>query len=161
MEESIAAGLVSAIRTKWNLTEHEVREYSPLTLAYIGDSIFDLVIRTYLVEQGNMQVNKLHKRASEYVRATAQKEMVDAVSGLLTEEELSVLRRGKNAKSFSTAKNATVREYHIATGFEALLGYLYLTEQYNRILELTGIGMERVENKVCDMKNLQLKEEMP
>ena len=132
MEESI----VSKVRSTFELPKTDIKTYSPLTLAYIGDSIFDLLIRTMLVERGNEQVNRLHQRASKMVKATAQKEMVQAIMELLTDEEVTIYKRGRNAKSATSAKNASVTYYRIATGFEALIGYLYLTEQMERIYYL-------------------------
>ena len=132
-------------RELFGLTEPDIRTYSPLTLAYIGDAVYELVIRTLLVEQGNTQVNKLHQRASRLVKASAQSQMIQTLTPHLTEEELSVFRRGRNAKSFTMAKNATMSDYRRATGFEALMGYLYLTEQWERMLELIRIGIQEGE----------------
>ena len=142
-------GLLSMIIEGLQLEHHSPSEYSPLTLAYIGDAIFDLLIRTYLVEQGNTQVNKLHKRASSYVKASAQKDILYAIQDELLPEELAVYKRGRNAKSYTTAKNASVGDYRVATGLEALFGYLYLSERYERILWLLRRGLMIVfqENK--------------
>ena len=120
MEESIVAKVIKTFA----LPTTDIRTYSPLTLAYIGDSIYDLIIRTMLVEKGNAQVNRLHQHASKLVKAVTQKDMVHAIMDLLSEEEVAVFKRGRNAKSFTTAKNASVTDYRIATGFEALIGYL-------------------------------------
>ena len=141
MEES----LIAKVRETFALPDTDIRTYSPLTLAYIGDSIYDLIIRTMLVEKGNAQVNRLHQRASKLVKAVAQKDLVHAIMELLTEEELGVFKRGRNAKSVTTAKNASVTDYRTATGFEALIGYLYLTEQLDRILYLVKEGLARTE----------------
>lgn len=133
------------LREVFGLENTDIRTYSPLTLAYIGDGIYELIIRTILVEKGNTQVNKLHQRASRLVKASAQSEMVESLKPYLTEEEMAVFKRGRNAKSFTTAKNATMSDYRRATGFEALMGYLYLTEQWERMLELIRIGIEKGE----------------
>lgn len=133
------------LREMFGLENTDIRTYSPLTLAYIGDGIYELIIRTILVEKGNTQVNKLHQRASRLVKASAQSQMVQTLTPHLTEEELSVFRRGRNAKSFTMAKNATMSDYRRATGFEALMGYLYLTEQWERMLELIRIGIQEGE----------------
>ena len=114
--------------------------YSPLTLAFIGDAVFDLIVRTFVVEQGNAQVNKLHKRKSAIVKAEAQKDLYFVIKDLLTEEEEAVFKRGRNAKSYTTAKNASVSDYRIATGIETLVGFLYMSEKYDRILELLKAG---------------------
>ena len=124
------------IRDTFQLKQTDIRTYSPLTLAFIGDSIFDLIIRTCVVESGNAPVNKLHKRCSMLVQASAQAELYHTIKDLLTEEESAIYKRGRNAKSFTSAKNAGVVEYRTATGLEALMGYLYLTDQMDRLLEL-------------------------
>jgi ribonuclease-3 family protein len=139
MEESI----VAKVRLTFELQKIDIRTYSPLTLAYIGDSIYDLIIRTMLVEKGNAQVNSLHQGASKLVKAVAQKVIVHAIMELLTEEEVTVFKRGRNAKSVTTAKNASVTDYRTATGFEALIGYLYLSENMDRILFLVREGLTR------------------
>ena len=140
MEESL-----KYLKEQFHLGNTDIRTYSPLTLAYIGDAIYDLIIRTILVEQGNSQVNKLHKRASTRVKASAQSSMMEHLMELLTEEEAAVYKRGRNAKSVTMAKNATMSDYRRATGFEALMGYLYLTEQWKRMLDLIKIGLEKGE----------------
>lgn len=134
------AGL-SYIKELFQLEDTDIRTYSPLTLAYIGDAIYELVIRTILVEKGNTQVNKLNQRANRLVKASAQSEMIEKLKPHLTEEEMAVFKRGRNAKSYTMAKNATISDYRRATGFEALMGYLYLTEQWERMLELIKLGM--------------------
>lgn len=130
----------------FGLEDTDIRTYSPLTLAYIGDAIYELVIRTILVEKGNTQVNKLHQRASKLVKASAQSAIIEKLKPYLTEEETGVFKRGRNAKSFTMAKNASMSDYRRATGFEALIGYLYLTEQWGRMLELIKIGITEGEN---------------
>lgn len=131
----------SYIKELFQLEDTDIRTYSPLTLAYIGDAIYELVIRTILVEKGNTQVNKLNQRANRLVKASAQSEMIEKLKPHLTEEEMAVFKRGRNAKSYTMAKNATMSDYRRATGFEALMGYLYLTEQWERMLELIKLGM--------------------
>lgn len=125
----------------FELEDTDIRTYSPLTLAYIGDAIYELVIRTILVQKGNTQVNKLHQRASKLVKASAQSEIIEKLKPYLTEEEMGIFKRGRNAKSFTMAKNASMSDYRRATGFEALMGHLYLTEQWDRMLELIKIGI--------------------
>ena len=125
----------------FELEDTDIRTYSPLTLAYIGDAIYELVIRTILVEKGNTQVNKLHQRASKLVKASAKSEIIEKLKPYLTEEEMGIFKRGRNAKSFSMAKNASMSDYRRSTGFEELMGHLYLTEQWDRMLELIKIGI--------------------
>ena len=133
------------LKELFGLEDKDIRTYSPLTLAYIGDAIYELIIRSVLVEKGNMQVNKLHQRASRLVIASAQSAIIEKLKDSLTEEEMAVYKRGRNAKSYTMAKNATMSDYRRATGFEALMGYLYLTEQWDRMLELIKTGIEEGE----------------
>ena len=124
MEESIEWEFDSCMTEMFGLGEVDVNQYSPLTLAYIGDSIYDLIIKTLVVNEGNKQVQKLHKRTSRFVQASAQSQMMRVLQERLTEEEHAVYKRGRNAKSVSPAKNQSVTDYRRATGFEALMGYL-------------------------------------
>lgn len=139
MEESLIL-----LKEKFHLKETDANQYSPLVLAYLGDAVYEILIRTIVVSEGNMQVNKLHKKSSALVKAAAQAEFLMAIEEDLTEEEHAVYKRGRNAKSFSMAKNATMKDYRMATGFEALMGYLYLTEQFDRMAELLGKGLEQM-----------------
>lgn len=116
-----------------NLTDRELNEYSPLVLAYIGDTVYEVFIRTYLVVDREASVNTLHKRATSYVKASAQSKIVHSLTDKLTEEEKNIVRRGRNAKSGTIPKNANVTEYKYATGFEALIGYLFLKKDYERL----------------------------
>ena len=117
--------------------------YSPLALAYIGDGVYELMIRTILVSERDMQVQKYHKKASNLVKAQTQANMIHAILEELTEEEMTVYKRGRNAKSYTMAKNATVSDYRAATGFEALIGYLYLKEDLVRVIELVKMALAR------------------
>ena len=141
-----AESFTEMVRACYGLPQQDIRTYSPLTLAYIGDSIYDLIIRTMLVERGNSQVNKLHHRASSYVKAAAQREIMNAIEPLLTEEEHGYYKRGRNAKSVSPAKNQSITDYRRATGFEALMGYLYLKKEWKRMLDLVKIGLDSLES---------------
>ena len=132
---------INFLKEMFQLEDRDLRTYSPLTLAYIGDGIYDLVIRTILVKKGNCPVNQLHRRASSLVKASAQSAMMEILEPVLTEEEHSVYRRGRNAHSATMAKNATMADYRRSTGFEALMGYLYLKEDYQRMLELIRLGL--------------------
>lgn len=152
MGAGINLELKEQIGEVFSLTERDIRTYSPLTLAYIGDAVYEIIVRTVLVGQGNAPVNLLHKRASNLVKAEAQKEALERIKEQLTEEELSVFRRGRNAKSYTSAKNAAIGDYRVATGFEALFGYWYLTGQTGRMLQMAKAGMTE-ETERCDMKN--------
>lgn len=132
---------IGVIRQVLDVKQVDVMSYSPLTLAYIGDDAYDLVIRTYLLGKGNMPVNKLNRMADGLVRAKAQSDMMDVIEPMLDEEEHAVYKRGRNAKSYTKAKNATVADYRRATGFEALMGYLYLQGRYVRMVELIRAGI--------------------
>jgi len=138
----MAVDLNSYFNEKFNIEPKDIRTYSPLTLAYIGDSIYDLVIRSILVNKGNTPVNKLHQRASQIVKAPTQAAMILALMDELTEEEADWYRRGRNSKPHTKAKNASTIDYLDATGFEAVLGYLYLTGDMDRICELVARGLE-------------------
>ena len=118
------------------------RTSSPLVLAYIGDCVFDLIIKLMVTGRGNRQVHKLHEETSRYVQASAQSFMMRAMQENLTAEEHAVYRRGRNARSVSPAKNQSITDYRRATGFEALIGYLYLSGEYERLTELVTIGLK-------------------
>ena len=132
---------IGIIKQVLDVKQVDVMSYSPLTLAYMGDDAYDLVIRTYLLGKGNMPVNKLNRMADGLVRAKAQSDMMDVIEPMLDEEEHAVYKRGRNAKSYTKAKNATVADYRRATGFEALMGYLYLQGRYVRMVELIRAGI--------------------
>ncbi len=145
MEESIKLSenstLLEQIKKVFECKEQDVRAYSPLTLAYIGDAVYDLVIRSVVVERANRSANDLHKKTVRYVKAETQAAMIMALLDELTSDEEAVYKRGRNAKSYTTAKNASMGDYRKATGFEALMGYLYLTNQMDRLLELIQKGI--------------------
>lgn len=120
---------------------------SPLQLAYIGDAVYELFVRTYLLGTKNISVNELHKEAIEYVKAKAQADIIHNLEDKLTEEEWQMVKRGRNAKSGTAPKNANLLDYKYATGFETLVGFLYLTERYDRILEIFSIIIGEQESK--------------
>ena len=118
-----------------NYSEAEVRELSPLTLAYIGDAAFEILVRSEILDL-RKNPNKLHKESIKYVRAKGQRELFEKIENQLTEEEFKIFKRGRNAKSHTVPKNADPIDYRIATGVEALFGYLYLLKRYERIRDL-------------------------
>lgn len=122
----------------------DICSYSPLALAYMGDAVYEVLVRTRVMNRGSMQVNKMHKKSASLVKAEAQARIIQTLQEELTEEETAVYKRGRNAHSASSAKNASIRDYRMATGFEALVGYLYLTGQYERLLKLVHDGLERI-----------------
>lgn len=146
MEESIA--LLDAIKQKFDCKEVDMKTYSPLTLAYIGDAVYDLIIRSIVVERANRSVNSLHKIAIRYVNARTQARMIAVLEEYLSEEEKAVYHRGRNAKSYTSAKNASVAEYRQATGLEALFGYLYLQGETDRLLTLIKTAFEKMELEI-------------
>lgn len=139
-----SSSLPAYFKETFHLREVDPAAYSPLVLAYIGDAVYEVMIRTRVVNQGNTQVSKMHRHDAGLVKAEAQARMIRLLEPDLTEEEEAVYRRGRNAKSASGAKNASVIDYRTATGFEALVGYLYLTERLDRLAQLVGMGLERI-----------------
>lgn len=136
MEES-----VEYLKQLFDLPEVKVKQYSPLTLAYIGDAAYELIVRTVLVSRANTQVNKLHHAASNLVKAETQSRMIDVLEPHFTPEEEHIYKRGRNAKSYTSAKNASITDYRRATGFEAVMGYLYLKGEFTRMLDLIKLGI--------------------
>ena len=123
--------------------KEEVRQLNPLVLAFIGDGVYEVFIRSYIIDRNrNMPVHKLHIKTISYVRAHEQSNFMNQLTELLNEEELSIYKRGRNAKSGTIPKNADVREYRNATGFEALIGYLYLIDDKERLEELLNRCVE-------------------
>lgn len=144
--------LRTLFREMYQLEQQDIRSYSPLTLAYIGDAVYELIIRSYTAGKGNAPVEKLHHETSSLVKAHSQSDLVCAIDGELDEEERSVYKRGRNAHSYTRAKNATVSDYRRATGLEALIGYLFLQGRYERMLQLIykglqSLGVFREENR--------------
>ncbi len=145
MEKDLA--VFRLIRERFGEPDVDIRTYSPLTLAYIGDGIYDLVIRSIIVGKGNTKASQLHQHTSHLVKAHSQSAMMEYILPVLSEEEEAVYKRGRNAKSPTMAKNATMSDYRRATGFEALMGYLYLSDRFERMLDLAAIGLEGLESE--------------
>lgn len=146
MEKGVT--ILEAIKQEFGCKEVDIRTYSPLALAYIGDAIYDLVIRTIVVERGNCSANRMHRKAVQYVNAHMQARMIEVLEEELTEEESRIYHRGRNAKSYTSAKNATIIEYRKATGLEALCGYLYLSGQQERMLYLIRTALHKLEVEI-------------
>ena len=142
MEESLT--LLNLIKRDFGLGEVDLKTLSPLTLAFVGDCIYDLILRTVIVERHNASPNQLHREKSRLAKAPAQAEMAEVLQEHLTQEELAVYRRGCNAKSHTTAKNASVLDYRKATGLEALYGWLYLSGQEERLLQLLRLSLDEL-----------------
>ena len=132
---------LKAIKEVFELTDRDLRSYSPLTLAYLGDAVYEVIIRCLLTGRGNCSVNKLHQSALAYVSAGSQARLMDRIEPLLTQEEEAVFRRGRTAHSPTMAKHASMADYRRATGFEALVGFLFLEGKEERILELIHAGI--------------------
>lgn len=121
---------------RFNDTKIQPRQLSPLNLAFIGDCIYEILVREALVCEANRPVNELHRESVKYVSAKAQTEAYAKIKDMLTEEETAQFKRGRNAKVGNSPKSATDAEYHTATGIEALFGYLYLSGKTERIKQL-------------------------
>lgn len=131
----------------FNIERKEATEFSPLVLAYIGDAVYELIIRSILVSMGNRPVNKLNKDATSLVKASAQSEIIKLISDSLSDKEYTVFKRGRNSSPHTMAKNASMTDYKYATGFEALIGFLYLDNRCDRALELVKLGVDLYLNK--------------
>jgi len=142
MEKGIES-MFEYLKEQFDIQEVDIKTYSPLTLAYMGDGIYELIVRTILVKRKNCPAHKLHNQASQLVKAAAQSAIIQELLTELTEEEAAVYRRGRNAKSPTMAKNATMGDYRRATGFEALMGYLYLKGEMKRAIDLVKMGFDR------------------
>lgn len=140
--------LLQDIHAFFPCEEKDIRSYSALKLAYLGDAVFEIIIRTLIMEKTSGPVKHLHKHASELVNASSQAKMILAIQEELTEEELVMYRHGRNAKTSSVAKHADIHDYRNATGLEALFGYLYLTGQTYRAVELLKKALEHLEIEI-------------
>ena len=145
MEKSIKWDFDTCMQEMFQMQEVKAETYSPLALAYIGDCIFDLVIKNLVLNRGNKQVKKLHKETSQIVQASSQSKMMRVLQEELTDEEHQIYKRGRNSKTISPAKNQSVTDYRRATGLEALMGYLYLEHRYERMLELIKMGLDSLD----------------
>lgn len=125
-----------------DIKEIDIKTYSPLSLAYVGDSVYDFFVKYFLVLQGNRSVNEFHTRSKRFVKASEQAAILEKLSILLTEEELRIVKWGRNAKSVSVPKNADRNDYQKATSFECLLGYLLLNKEYDRLMYLLVEGIK-------------------
>ena len=131
-----------------NITKEELARISPLTLAYLGDTVYESYIREYLIRRNIfLKINDLHKQAIKYVNASAQSKAIKGIEDILTEEEVNVFKRGRNHKKNTSAKNASVVDYRHSTGFEAVIGYLYLNDEDERLEYLIEKSIEIIEDK--------------
>ncbi len=146
MEENLKTDFLELVSDKFDVVPATAGSYSPLTLAYLGDSVFELIIRSMLVAKANRPVGVLNRLGSTYAVAKAQAQLLKCIYEDLTKEEQAIADRGKNAKPKSVAKHATAMDYSYATSLEALIGYLYLEHKYERLMELVSLGIKRMEN---------------
>ena len=131
------------------MNRSELITISPLVLAYLGDTVYESYVREYLIRKNiNKKVNDLHKSAIKYVNAKAQATVIHAIEEELTEDEERIYKRGRNQKSHTSPKNADIIDYKHATGFEALIGYLYLSEDNERLKYIISKGIEIIENSM-------------
>ena len=127
--------------------EQEINQLSPLTWAYVGDCVFELYIRTKLINETKLKPHELHIKAINYVKAKSQAEMLKEIQDKLTEEELNLVRRGRNAENHHLPKNANIQEYMYSTAFEALIGYLFLCKKEERVKEIIEMAIKSKEEK--------------
>ena len=142
-ESGKIADLAGVIRDTFGLKKIDMRTYSPLALAFIGDSVYEIIIHSLVTEQANRPANTLNKAKVRYVNAASQAFIIDSIMDKLSEEEEAVYHRGRNAKSYTSAKNQSVIDYRKATGLEAL----YLAERFDRVLELVQYGVKLLDEK--------------
>ena len=120
----------------------DIKMLSPLVWAYVGDSVYELFIRTHLINNSNAKPHKLHIEAIRFVKAKAQADILKKIDDKLSEEEKDIVRRGRNTENHHIAKNAELADYTQSTGFEALIGYLYLTKQDERLKEILNLCID-------------------
>lgn len=150
MEESLSGGcrpLRQEIMDAFPHREVDIRTYSPPALAFLGDAVYSLIVRTILVSKGNRQAEKLHNESIRYVCASYQAALGDAIGDMLTEEEKKIYRRGLNSNPYHHTKSTSLDEYLKATALETLCGYLYLQDRTDRILFLIRKGTEQLDGK--------------
>lgn len=138
--------LPDKIKEQFEIKDTDINTYNPLTLAFIGDSVYEIIVRTIVVNKGNKSVNALAKDKNKLVNAKTQSRIAEILREIFTEEEADIYRRGKNAKTANHSKSAAYSEYHRATGLEAVFGYLYLTGRLDRCLELLKTAFEKLED---------------
>ncbi|MCR4649052.1 MAG: ribonuclease III [Lachnospiraceae bacterium] len=137
--------LLNNIKSAFELKDTDLRTYNPLTLAFIGDCVFEIIVRTIIVCKGNKSTNALSKDKNSIVNAKMQSRIAEVLKDSFSEEEADIYRRGKNAKTANHSKSAAYNEYHKATGLEAVFGYLYLSGRMDRCIELLKTGLDMIE----------------
>jgi ribonuclease III family protein len=140
----------SEITSQFNIEKKDIRTYSSLALAFLGDGVFEIVVRTIVMAKGNRAPQKLHLDSANIVKAKSQAKISDGIMEMLTDEEKDIYRQGKNANSHTRAKNASLSDYRKATGFETLLGYLYIEGKTDRIINIVKSGINILEEENQD-----------
>ncbi len=140
--------MLTKIKQQFHLEGDDLKQYSPLSLAFIGDSVYGVIIKTMVVLEGNCPANRLDAKAVKYIKAVSQAKAADYLleNGIFTDEELTIYKRGRNTKSATVAKNASIGDYRKATGLEAVIGYVYLKGDLDRVIELIGLAVRMEEN---------------
>ncbi len=146
MEERALMDEILNVAKDFEIKGNIVSDYSPLALAFIGDAVFEVYVRTFVLSKGNMPPHRLHIEAANFVKAKSQAIIMHSISENLSEEEQEIARRGRNAKSGTIPKNADITDYKNATGLESLFGYLYLTGKTKRLKELMNIAISIIKN---------------
>ena len=144
-DNNMKLNLAEAVRESFGVPGEPMNRYSPLALAFMGDSVYEIIIRSIVVQEANRPAGQLNKIKVKYVNAAAQAKIIEFLEPDLTDEESDVYKRGRNAKSYTSAKNQSVNDYRKATGLEALCGYLYLKGDMDRLIELLKKGIEVIE----------------
>ena len=137
-------GFAENYRTLFGLKKRNIREYSAMGFAYIGDAVYELAVRTYVVEHYNAPVQKMHRITSSLVKAQTQAAVADAIMDELTPQEADAYRRGRNSDTHTRSRNADMIDYRRATGLEARGGYLYLNGEYERLVTLIHSGLDKL-----------------
>lgn len=145
MGESIKTSVNDVKSVSGRLTDTDPSQYSPLALAYLGDAVYELIVRERVLKEGNRQVGKLHKESTRYVNAGAQADLIMKIEDALTDEEKAIYKRGRNSNAHAAPKNQDVIAYRKATGFEALIGWLYLRGDMDRIFDLLDMAEQEFE----------------
>lgn len=147
LEKMMFEDVISSMRKEFDIKPREVMNLQPLVLAYIGDAVYEVYVRTMLITNNRANVNILHKMSVKYVKAQAQAVIIHRIMDTLTADEQDIVRRGRNAKSATVPKHAQVTDYRHSTGFEALIGYLYLINDTKRLIDILKLSVSEGEEE--------------
>lgn len=140
--------LIENILVPFKINEKEIKNYSMISLAFLGDGLHSLFVRNYLITTANFKVKDLHSKTTTYVKASAQSYVVKQIFNLLSPDEQQIIKTAKNSKTNNIAKNASIEDYKNATAFESLLGYLALQKNYTRLNEILKLSVDTINNKI-------------